>query len=121
MRSFPSPALCFSSELHPDSPSLVRSLARSFYLATDENNTTSLAYFRSRGAVLLSDLLTPADTAALGWPASYGDVLAVVEQQVLARSDFFVGSELSSTSGGAINDRMALGKDGWSWTLLTRQ
>ena len=48
-------------------------------------------------------------------------MLAVVEQQVLARSDYFVGSELSSTSGGAVNVRTALGKDEWSWALLTRQ
>ncbi|GAA5827105.1 hypothetical protein JCM3770_004300 [Rhodotorula araucariae] len=91
-----------------------------FYLATDESNATSLAYYRSRGAVLLADLLTQQDTAALGWPSSYNDVLAVVEQQVLARSDYFVGSELSSTSGGAINDRTALGAAEWSWALLGR-
>ncbi|BGP37162.1 hypothetical protein JCM10450v2_001068 [Rhodotorula kratochvilovae] len=91
-----------------------------FYLATDESNATSLAYYRSHGAVLLSDLFTPQDAATLGWTASYSDVLAVVEQQVLARSDFFVGSELSSTSGGAINDRTALGREEWSWALLGR-
>lgn len=95
--------------------------ADAFYLATDETNTTSLAYFRSRGAVLLSDLLTARDASTLlGWPASYTDVLAVVEQQVLARADFFIGSEMSSTSGGAINDRLAMGKEPWSWSLLTR-
>ncbi|GAA5844978.1 hypothetical protein JCM9279_000069 [Rhodotorula babjevae] len=92
-----------------------------FYLATDERNASALAYYRSHGAVLLSDLLTPADAAQLGPAASYGDVLAVVEQQVLARSDYFVGSELSSTSGGAVNVRTALGKEEWSWALLTRQ
>ncbi|GJN87885.1 hypothetical protein Rhopal_000840-T1 [Rhodotorula paludigena] len=91
-----------------------------FYLATDETNTTALAYYRSRGAILLSDLFIPADTAALGWTSSYTDILAVVEQQVLAHADFFVGSELSSTSGGAINDRTALGKEEWSWSLLGR-
>ncbi|GAA5979011.1 hypothetical protein JCM10908_002772 [Rhodotorula pacifica] len=91
-----------------------------FYLATDETNSTSLSYFRSHGAVLLSDLLTPADTALLSWPASYNDVLSVVEQQVLARADFFVGSELSSTTGGAVNVRTRLGKEEWSWSVLLR-
>ncbi|KPV76842.1 uncharacterized protein RHOBADRAFT_51829 [Rhodotorula graminis WP1] len=92
-----------------------------FYLATDERNATALAYYRSHGAVLLSDLVTPADSSQLGPSASYMDVLAVVEQQVLARSDYFLGSELSSTSGGAVNVRTALGKEDWSWALLTRQ
>ncbi|GAA5927596.1 hypothetical protein JCM1841_002349 [Sporobolomyces salmonicolor] len=91
-----------------------------FYLATDESNATSLALYRSRGAVLLSDLLRPEDLDTLGWPGSYGDVRALVEQQVLARSDFFVGSELSSTTGGAVNVRAALRKPDWSWSLLKR-
>ncbi|GAA5902852.1 hypothetical protein JCM8208_006493 [Rhodotorula glutinis] len=92
-----------------------------FYLATDERNATALAYYRAHGAVLVSDLLTAADSAQLGPSASYSDVLAVVEQQVLAHSDYFVGSELSSTSGGAVNVRTALGKEDWSWASLTRQ
>ncbi|BGP05226.1 hypothetical protein JCM10049v2_001030 [Rhodotorula toruloides] len=92
-----------------------------FYLATDETNATSLSYFRSRGAILLSDLLTPQDSALLGPPAAYTDVLAVVEQQVLARSDYFVGSEMSSTSGGAVNARLARGEEEWSWGLLGRE
>ncbi|GAA5850952.1 hypothetical protein JCM8547_009140 [Rhodosporidiobolus lusitaniae] len=91
-----------------------------FYLATDETNYTSLSYYRSRGAVLLSDLLLPSDLTVLGPTSSYSDVLAVVEQQVLAHSDYFVGSELSSTSGGAVNGRLALGKPDWSWTLLKK-
>ncbi|KWU45804.1 hypothetical protein RHOSPDRAFT_6890, partial [Rhodotorula sp. JG-1b] len=91
-----------------------------FYLATDETDPTSLAYFRSRGAVLLSDLLSPADSALLSWPGNYNDVLSVVEQQVLARADYFVGSELSSTTGGAVNLRMRLGKPEWSWSVVLR-
>lgn len=95
-------------------------LTRRFYLATDETDPTSLAYFRSRGAVLLSDLLTPADSALLSWPGNYNDVLSVVEQQVLARADYFVGSELSSTTGGAVNLRTRLGKPEWSWSVVLR-
>ncbi|GAA5826315.1 hypothetical protein JCM11251_007251 [Rhodosporidiobolus azoricus] len=91
-----------------------------FYLATDESNSTSLDYYRSHGAVVLSDLLLPSDLDLLGPSSSYTDVLAVVEQQILSRSDFFVGSELSSTSGGAINDRLASGKEEWSWSLLRK-
>lgn len=91
-----------------------------FYLATDETDSTSLAYFRSRGAVLLSDLLTPADSALLSWPGHYADVLAVVEQQVLARAAYLVGSELSSTTGGAVNLRTRLGFPQWSWSVLLR-
>lgn len=93
---------------------------RRFYLATDETDPTSLAYFRSHGAVLLSDLLSPADSALLSWPGNYNDILSVVEQQALARADYFVGSELSSTTGGAVNLRTRLGKPDWSWSLLLR-
>ncbi|GAA5860426.1 hypothetical protein JCM3774_000415 [Rhodotorula dairenensis] len=91
-----------------------------FYLATDETNSTSLAYFRSRGAVLLSDLLTPADSDLLSWPGHYADVLSVVEQEVLGRASYFVGSELSSTTGGAVNVRTRHGKPQWSWSVLLR-
>lgn len=94
--------------------------SRRFYLATDETDPTSLAYFRTRGGVLLSDLLSPADSALLSWPANYNDVLSVVEQQVLARADYFVGSELSSTTGGAVNLRIRAGKPDWSWSVVLR-
>ena len=106
------------SVLAPFLPSFL--LPHRFYLATDETDPTSLAYFRSRGAVLLSDLLSPADSALLSWPGNYNDVLSVVEQQVLARADYFVGSELSSTTGGAVNLRMSLGKPEWSWSVVLR-
>ncbi|GAA5824421.1 hypothetical protein JCM5353_005032 [Sporobolomyces roseus] len=91
-----------------------------FYLATDESNSTYLEHYRSAGAVLLSDLLLPSDLAYLGPISSYNDILALVEQQVLARSDFFAGSELSSTTGGAVNVRTGLGKEEWSWSIVKR-
>ena len=68
--------------------------------------------------MLLSDLLLPADLAYLGPISSYNDILALVEQQVLARSEFFAGSELSSTTGGAVNVRTGLGKEEWSWNIV---
>lgn len=62
--------------------------------------------------------MTPADAQKLGWQASFTDLLALVEQQVLAGADYFVGSAMSSTTGGVINYRIVGGKERWSWRLL---
>ena len=95
--------------------------AGSFYLATDETNSTALAYYRASGAVLLSDLVNSADVnATLGSSASYSDVLSLVEQVILSRSDYFVGSGMSSTTGGVINMRLARGKEEWSWDFMKK-
>ncbi|KAL8281330.1 hypothetical protein RQP46_006364 [Phenoliferia psychrophenolica] len=92
-----------------------------YYLATDETNTTALAYYRAAGALLLSDLVTPADmNATLGVDASFLDVLSLVEQVVLSRSDYFVGSTMSGETGGAINMRLARGKEEWSWDFIRK-
>lgn len=92
----------------------------SFYLATDDEDPKALALYRMHGAVLLTDLLTKADRAELGWQASFNDLLALVEQEVLASADYFVGSKFSSTTGGAINFREARGMPSWSWSLLEK-
>ncbi|KAM0788031.1 hypothetical protein ACM66B_006230 [Microbotryomycetes sp. NB124-2] len=89
-----------------------------FYLATDETDSRALDYFRSQGAILLPDLMTPQDAIDLGWESSFTDLLALVEQHVLARSDFFVGSKMSSTTGGIINIRKRLGKPVQSWSFV---
>lgn len=62
--------------------------------------------------------MTPADALDLGWQASFVDLLALVEQEILANADFFVGSKMSSTTGGIINLREARRQPTWSWTLL---
>ncbi|KAK4051272.1 Cell division control protein 7 [Microbotryomycetes sp. JL221] len=89
-----------------------------FYLATDETDERALNYFRSQGAILLTDLMTRQDAERLGWESSFTDLLALVEQHVLARSDFFVGSKMSSTTGGIINIRKTLGMPDWSWSFV---
>ncbi|KAL8286943.1 hypothetical protein RQP46_003949 [Phenoliferia psychrophenolica] len=85
-----------------------------FFLATDDVSPIPLDYYRSQGAVLLADLLTPSDLAILGWQASFLALQALVEQEVLSHSDFFVGSFMSSTTGGALNMRAVKGKPAWS-------
>ncbi|SCV73247.1 BQ2448_7172 [Microbotryum intermedium] len=78
-----------------------------FYLATDEDDPVALAYYRRKGALLLHDLIKQDELdELLGWRAKYWDLLALVEQEVLAQSDYFVGSRMSSTTGGAINSRL---------------
>ncbi|GAA98257.1 hypothetical protein E5Q_04940 [Mixia osmundae IAM 14324] len=63
-----------------------------FYLATDERDPEALDYFRRNGAILQSDLITSHDRAILGPSQHFGDLVALVDQQVLARSAFFFGS-----------------------------
>lgn len=82
-------------------------------MATDERDPEALSYARSHGAVLLSDLLesTPALRRLLGWPMLFTDVLALVEQEVMARSAFFFAYAYSSVSGGVVDIRAARGMD----------
>ena len=76
----------------------------SFYLATDERNATALALFRSEGAVLAVDLLTAADRRELAgsWALLFTDVVAVLEQEVLARAGLFYGHAMSSFVGSSV-------------------
>lgn len=62
--------------------------------------------------------MTSADAEELGWQSSFTDLLAFVEQEILASSAFFVGSKLSSTTGGILNMRQGRGKGKWSFSLL---
>ena len=62
--------------------------------------------------------MTPADAEELGWESNFVDLLAFVEQELLANADFFVGSRISSTTGGILNMRMLREKPIWSFTLL---
>ncbi|KAF8321613.1 hypothetical protein DL93DRAFT_2051313 [Clavulina sp. PMI_390] len=84
-----------------------------WYLATDERNPDALAYARSKNAVLFSDVLAsiPALRRLVGWPLLFTDVIALVEQEVMARSDFFFGYAFSSVAGGVVNIRAGRGMD----------
>lgn len=90
----------------------------SWYLATDETDPDALELFRKAGALTLHDLMNDDDREYLGWQANFGDILALVDQQVLARSSFFVGSSMSSTTGGVLNQRQHLDKPAWSSTFV---
>lgn len=83
-----------------------------YWIATDERNTTTLDLFRSHSAILIKDLLTPADRQHFSaWCLLFTDVLGVLEQEVLARAGFMYGHSMSSWVGGVLNRRAALGKD----------
>lgn len=78
-----------------------------------------MQYYRSNQALLLSDLISVEELNQLIGPtSSFTDVLSLVEQYILADSDFFVGSKFSSTTGGILNLREGNGKGSWSWLLL---
>ncbi len=89
-----------------------------FYIATDERDPAVLDLFRRQGAVLMDDLLTPADRRRFAqsdhghaWALMVSDVRGVVEQLVLARAAFFYGHAMSSVPGGVLNLRAARGAD----------
>lgn len=91
--------------------SLITRSLRRWFLATDERSTESLAYARSLGAVLINDIMTEEDWQIGSWPLLLTDVLALVEQAVLAQADYFYGHLLSSVAGGVLNMRAARGAD----------
>jgi hypothetical protein len=84
-----------------------------WFLATDERDPQALAVARAQNATLFSDLVesTPHLRRLLGWPMLYTDVLALVEQEIMARSAFFFAFAYSSVSGGVVNLRSVRGMD----------
>jgi len=82
-----------------------------FFLMTDERSPEGLTLLRENGAILVHDLLLPSDQEMFGWPLQFTDVLALVEQTLAARSDYFVGQAFSSVASGVAGIRAALGKD----------
>ncbi|KAG8846768.1 hypothetical protein FRB96_001793 [Tulasnella sp. 330] len=82
-----------------------------FFLATDERSPEGLKHVRDHGALLISDLITTEDRREFGWGIMLTDVLALVEQSVLARSYYFYAHAMSSVAGGAVNLRAVRGAD----------
>ena len=82
-----------------------------FFVATDERDPDARHKIAEAGAVFMSDLLTMDDRRAFGWPLMFTDVLALVEQQLLAHSAFFYGHAMSSLAGVIMNLRAARGAD----------
>ncbi|KZV87093.1 hypothetical protein EXIGLDRAFT_652513 [Exidia glandulosa HHB12029] len=89
-----------------------------FFLMTDERSPDGVEYLRKRGAVLVQDLIRPEDRQKFGWPIMYTDILALAEQTLAARSDFFVGQAFSSVAGGVIALRAARGADPQTAVLI---
>ncbi|KAI9444791.1 hypothetical protein H4582DRAFT_2108601 [Lactarius indigo] len=82
-----------------------------FFVATDERDTDARRKIADAGALFFSDLLTMDDRREFGWPLMFTDVLALVEQQLLAHSAFFYGHGMSSLAGVIMNLRAARGAD----------
>ena len=82
-----------------------------FYLATDERDPENLNFMASNNAVFISSLLTPHDRREFGPDIMITDVLSLLEQVVLSKSDFFYGHIMSSVTGGVVNMRAKEGKD----------
>lgn len=90
---------------------------RRFYLATDERSQDGLQYARQNGAIFISDLITFEDRQFVGWPLLVTDVLALLEQLVMAQSEYFYGHAMSSVAGGVVNMRAARGVDSRTYLI----
>lgn len=84
-----------------------------WFLATDERDPKALQYAREQNATLIHEILAdmPGINRLFGWPVLYTDVLALVEQNVMARAAFFFGHSRSSVVGGVVNLRGVRGMD----------
>ena len=52
-----------------------------------------------------------ADRRTFGWPLMITDIRAVLEQSLLAHSNYFYAHAMSSVAGGIVNMRAAFGAD----------
>ncbi|KAK9659840.1 hypothetical protein K7432_018420 [Basidiobolus ranarum] len=95
-----------------------------FYLASDESSLDAYDDLYKHGMIRIFDLMDPEFISEYAQLATFGDWLALLDQQILAQSEFFVATYLSSVSGGILNMRKGLGvNDGpvtreWMHTLL---
>ncbi|KAH7105228.1 hypothetical protein BKA62DRAFT_692126 [Auriculariales sp. MPI-PUGE-AT-0066] len=108
-------------DVEPDGSLLQRELplrGDPYFLMTDARASADLQYLRDNGAVLVQDLLLPEDRKMFGWPIVFTDVLALVEQAMAARSDYFVGQAFSSVAGGVVGLRAGRGMDPRTATLI---
>jgi hypothetical protein len=81
----------------------------SFFVATDEIDPAHLEILREAKAILISDLLTVDYRRRVGSPLLVQDISAELEQSLMARGGFFVGTLKSSVPGWVLNQRAALG------------
>ncbi|ORY06728.1 hypothetical protein K493DRAFT_310485 [Basidiobolus meristosporus CBS 931.73] len=95
-----------------------------FYLATDETSPDAFDDLYQHGMIRIYDLMDQEFVAKYSHLATFGDWLALLDQEVLARSRFFVPTYLSSVSGGILNMRKKQGVEDspatreWISTLL---
>ncbi|SCV72851.1 BQ2448_4388 [Microbotryum intermedium] len=94
-------------------------LLHRYFLAMDETDAATLATFQRGRAVVLTDLLSEAELKILGWRAMFSDLLQLVEQEVMASSDYFVGTGSSRSSRAVLDARSGprFGRPAWSWSL----
>ena len=108
IHSYPVPGVVANAEqLSLDPPKV----GDKFYVATDERDPDALKIIADNGAIFLDDLLTMADRRVFGWPLMITDIRAVLEQSLLAHSNYFYAHAMSSVAGGIVNMRAAFGAD----------
>lgn len=82
-------------------------------MATDERSLAGLRIASDSGALTISSILSTSPTLRrlVGWPLMFSDVLALVEQNIMARSALVFGQARSSVIGGVMNLRAERGMD----------
>ncbi|KEI41087.1 uncharacterized protein L969DRAFT_86335 [Mixia osmundae IAM 14324] len=90
-----------------------------FYFYTNQpESSAEVVQLRENRGIVLQNMLAPADRRELGYAADFPDLLDILYEQLLARSDYFIGSLNSTLSGGVLNSRQARGGESWSYTTM---
>ncbi|KAK9764610.1 hypothetical protein K7432_007729 [Basidiobolus ranarum] len=82
-----------------------------FYLASDENSSEALEKLYEHNMIRVYDLMDSEFLHEYGDLAAFGDWLALLDQRIMAKSKFFIGTWLSSVTGGVLNYRKSAGVD----------
>ncbi|KAK9760257.1 hypothetical protein K7432_015932 [Basidiobolus ranarum] len=80
-----------------------------FYLASDETSLDAYEMLYRYNMIRIFDLMDSEFVSEYTYLGVFGDWLALLDQHILARSEFFIATYMSSLSGGVLNMRKGLG------------
>ncbi|GJJ75682.1 hypothetical protein EMPS_08040 [Entomortierella parvispora] len=96
-----------------------RCMNRPFYFATDDSaNLGFVQGLKSIGGIAMDDLLDREFVLKYPHITAFGDYQGLLDQWILANSEYFVGAAMSSLTGGALNMRRKIGKPGPTAVLM---
>ncbi|KAF9161934.1 hypothetical protein DFQ26_004006 [Actinomortierella ambigua] len=92
---------------------------KTFYFATDSTDPAMVQAMRKYGSFQIEDLIDAEFFEKHMKIAAFGDLKGIVEQWMMANARYFLGSFMSSVSGGVLNNRLLLGKSPQSSSFLS--